>query len=134
MDFAALVLMKMDKDNKFIGEMGSYEVGEGAEYIRKFYYNSNEDKVIIHFDTNRDVEEWEFTAIYDLFDLEAFEERGYEIEEKDDEYNPTWIIKFDFEEEHSEMVEKLQEVCELIKSEIEKAMEKAEEKKEEYQE
>lgn len=132
MDFAALVLMKLDKDNKFICEMGSYEVGEGAEYIRKFYYNDDEDKVIIHFDTNRDVEEWEFTAIYDLFDLEAFEDRGYEIEEKDDEYNPTWVIKFDYEEEHSEMVEKLQEVCELIKTEIEKAIEKAQEKKEDY--
>lgn len=133
MEFAALVLMEVDKSNKFIGEMGSYEVNDGAEYVTKFYYNGDDNKVSVYFDTNKDVEEWQFTAIYDLFDLEAFEERGYKIDEKDDEYNPTWIVKFDYEEEHSDMVEKLNEVCELIKAEMEKAFEKAENKKEEYQ-
>ncbi|QGU95824.1 hypothetical protein GOM49_12620 [Clostridium bovifaecis] len=133
MEFAALVLMEVDKDNKFISEMGSYEVGEGAEYVTKFYYNADEDKVSVYFDTKKDVEEWEFTAVYDLFDLEAFEEKGYEIEEVDDEYNPTWVVKFNYEEEHSDMVEKLNEVCDLIKTEMEKAFEEAENKKEEYQ-
>ncbi|AYF53394.1 hypothetical protein G8S49_03730 [Clostridium botulinum C] len=132
MDFAALVLMEVDKDNKFIKEMGSYEVHEGAEYISKFYYNKDSKKVSIYFDTHKDVEEWEYTAIYELFNLEAFEEEGYEIEEKDDEYNPTWILKFNYIEEHSDMAQKLGEVCELIKVEIEKAFEKSEKNKEEY--
>lgn len=108
MDFAALVLMEVDKDNKFIKEMGSYEVHEGAEYISKFYYNKDSEKVSIYFDTHKDVEEWEYTAIYELFNLEAFEEEGYEIEEKDDEYNPTWILKFNYIEEHSNMAQKLE--------------------------
>lgn len=132
MDFAALVLMEVDKDNKFIREMGSYEVNDGAEYITKFYYNDEEAKVKLYFDTHKDVEEWEYTAIYDLFDVEVFENKGFEIEEKDDEYNPTWILKFDYIDDYKNMVEKLIEVCELIKVEMEKAFKKSEENKQEY--
>ncbi|GAB6148852.1 DUF6762 family protein [Clostridium novyi] len=132
MDFAALVLMEVDKDNKFIREMGSYEVNDGAEYITKFYYNDEEAKVKLYFDTHKDVEEWEYTAIYDLFDVEVFENKGFEVEEKDDEYNPTWILKFNYIDDYKNMVEKLIEVCELIKVEMEKAFKKSEENKQEY--
>lgn len=132
MDFAALVLMEVDKDNKFIKEMGSYEVHEGAEYISKFYYNNESNKVSIYFDTNKDVEDWEYTAIYELFNTEFFKNNGYEIEEKDDEYNPTWILTFDYIEEYSDMIQKLGEVCESLKSEIEKTFEKSEQNKENY--
>lgn len=132
MDFAALVLMEVDKDNKFIREMGSYEVNDGAEYITKFYYNDEEAKVKLYFDTHKDVEEWEYTSIYDLFDVEVFENKGFEVEEKDDEYNPTWILKFDYIDDYKNMVEKLIEVCELIKVEMEKAFKKSEENKQEY--
>lgn len=132
MDFAALVLMEVDKDNKFIREMGSYEVNDGAEYITKFYYNDEEAKVKLYFDTHKDVEEWEYTAIYDLFDVEVFKNKGFEVEEKDDEYNPTWILKCDYIDDYKNMVEKLIEVCELIKVEMEKAFKKSEENKQEY--
>ncbi|MCY6370959.1 DUF6762 family protein [Clostridium ganghwense] len=130
MEFSSLVLMEVDKDNKFVGELGSYDVLEGAEYVTKFFYK--EDKINLYFDTKEDVEEWQYTAIYDLFNLEAFEEKGYGIEEKDDEYNPTWIVEFDYIEEHSDMKEKLTDVCELISVEIKNAFEEAEKKKEEY--
>ncbi|ABK62191.1 conserved protein [Clostridium novyi NT] len=124
--------MEVDKDNKFIREMGSYEVNDGAEYITKFYYNDEEAKVKLYFDTHKDVEEWEYTAIYDLFDVEVFENKGFEVEEKDDEYNPTWILKFNYIDDYKNMVEKLIEVCELIKVEMEKAFKKSEENKQEY--
>ncbi|EDS77498.1 DUF6762 family protein [Clostridium massiliodielmoense] len=132
MDFAALVLMEVDKDNKFIREMGSYEVNDGAEYVTKFYYNNEDSKVKVYFDTHKDVEEWEYTALYDLFDVKVFEDKGYKVEEKDDEYNPTWVLKFNYMDDYKSMVEKLGETCELIKSEMEKAFKKSKENKEEY--
>ena len=72
--------MEVDKDNKFLSEMGSYEVGEGREFVTKFFYK--EGKINLYFDTGRDVEEWEFDAIYDLIDAKSFEEKGYKIEDK----------------------------------------------------
>ena len=93
MDYSSLILMEKDKETGFVvKEIGSYNVSEGAEYIKSFYVL--DDKVYIKFDTNKDVEEWEYSAIYDVFNAELFENEGFEIEEVDDEYNPTFLINF----------------------------------------
>ncbi|MBL4936661.1 hypothetical protein JK636_12935 [Clostridium sp. YIM B02515] len=131
MEFSSLVLMERDKETNFlIKELGSYEVSEGALYVTKFYYDG--DKVNMFFDTNRDVEEWEYSAIYDLFNLDAFEEAGFIIEEVDNEYNPTWLLKFDYMEEYKDMGEKINTACELIEDEMESVFEAIKAKEDNY--
>lgn len=131
MDFSSLVLMEKDKETKLIKrELGSYEVGEGAEYITKMFYDG--DNVNVYFDTNIDVEEWEYTAIFDLFNLEEFEKIGYDIEEIDDEYNPTWLTKFDYSNDHEIMVNNLNKLCIVIKSCMKKVFEDIKGKEKEY--
>lgn len=133
LNFSSLVLMEKDmKNNHLIREIGSFEVPDGAAYVTKFYYDG--EKVNMFFDTNKDVEEWEFYAIYDLFDGSAFEENGFILEEAEDEYNPTWVIKFDYIEEHNEMEKKIQLACEIIEEEMEKVFEAIKDKEEEYKE
>ncbi|SMC25842.1 hypothetical protein SAMN02745134_02597 [Clostridium acidisoli DSM 12555] len=113
MNFSSLVLMEKDKENNaFIREIGSYEVTDGAEYITKMYYDG--EVVNIFFDTNKDVEEWEYSAIFDLFNYDLFLEKGYKVEDVDDEYNPTWKLTFDFSEDHEIMSNKIKEVCNII--------------------
>ena len=72
--------------------------------------------------------------MYDIFDVEAFETLGYDIEEVDDEFNPTWMISFPFDEEHEEVRAILNELCTLIKDNIEKVFENIQDKKAEYEE
>ncbi|WP_010239146.1 DUF6762 family protein [Clostridium arbusti] len=132
MNFSSLVLMEKDKDNKvFTKELGSYKVNEGAEYITKMYYDG--EKVNVFFDTKKDVEEWEYTAIFDCFDYEAFAGKGYIIEDVDDEYNPTWVVKFDLISEHEDMEEKLDELCNIISEKIYEVFQAIDGKKESYQ-
>lgn len=132
MNFSSLVLMEKDKENNlFLRELGSYEVNDGAEYITKMYYDG--EKVNVYFDTNKDVEEWEYTALFDLFDDEAFENEGYEIEEVEDEYNPTWKVTFPYIEEHMAMQEKLNSLCDLILSEVNGSFEAIKDKKDLYE-
>lgn len=131
MDFSSLVLMKKDKETGFITkELGSFEVNEGALYVKKLFVLDNE--VNLYFDTNKDVEEWEYSAIYDLFNIKRFEEEGFIIEEELDEYNPTFILKFPYKEEHLEMKDVLDKAVELINEEMEKVFLAIEGKKEEY--
>lgn len=133
MDFSALVLMEKDKDTgHLIKEIGSYAVNEGAVYVNKLYVIDGE--VNLYFQVNKDVEDWEYSAVYDLFDVEAFESLGYDIEEVDDEFNPTWMISFPFDEEHEEVRAILNELCTLIKDNIEKVFENIQDKKAEYEE
>ena len=131
MDFSSLVLMEKDNETGFIKkELGSFEVSQGAIYVKKLYML--DDIVYIYFDTNKDVEEWEYSAIYDLFNDDIFEEKGYEIEEDLDEYNPTYIIKFKYVDDYSLIKEKIQECVSLIESEMNNVFESIKGKEEEY--
>jgi len=131
MEFSSLVLMEREKDtNFFVRELGSYQVDEGAEYITKLYFDG--EMINLYFDTKEDVEEWQYTAIFDVFNEEAFTSKGYNIDTVDDEYNPTWLIKFNYSDEHSEVEDSLKELCNLIKEEMEAAFKNIEGKEEEY--
>lgn len=133
MDFSSLVLMEKDKETGFIKkELGSFEVNEGALYVKKLFVL--DDIVNLYFDTNKNVEEWEYSAIYDLFNVEPFEEKGYEITEDLDEYNPTYIINFKYEDDYEVMKEKINECLSLITSEIETVFEAIKGKEAEYAE
>ncbi len=110
MDFSSLVIMEKEKDtNLFLRELGSYEVGDGGSYVRKLF--CIDGTVSLYFDTDKDVEEWEYSAIFDLFDTKAFIEKGYEIKDKDEEYNPTWVISFPYDEKKEVMSHKINEIC-----------------------
>ena len=131
MQFSSLVLMEIDKEtNQFIKEIGSYETSEGAEFVTKLNYAG--ELINLTFDTQIDVEEWQFSAIYDYFNEDIFRSKGYIIEIVDDEYNPTWLVKFKYSDEHMVVREALIEICELIKQELKQVFIKIEGKEEEY--
>ena len=131
MDFSSLVLMEKDKETGYITkELGSFEVNEGALFVRKLFVL--DDEVNLYFDTNKDVEEWEYSAIYDLFNEDRFVEEGFSIEDDLDEYNPTFILKFKYEEEYNDMKELITKAVNLIQEEMNTVFEKIEGKEEDY--
>ena len=120
MDYSSLILMERDNETGFVTkELGSFKVSEGAEHIKGFYVKG--DTVYIKFDTNKDVEEWEYSAIYDVFDMNLFESEGFKIEEVEDEYNPTFLINFEYKDDHDYINDKLSLAIELIEEAMEKA-------------
>jgi hypothetical protein len=133
MEFSSLVLIEKDKETGFIKkELGSFEVNDGAVFVKKLYVL--DEFVYLYFDTNKDVEEWEYSAIYDLFNTEAFIEKGYEIEEDDEEYNPTFIIKFEYKDDYDLIKEKIQQVVSIIEKEMNSVFEAIQGKEAEYAE
>lgn len=133
MDFSSLVLMERENETGFVKkELGSYKVSEGALFIKKLYMIDG--VVNVFFDTNKDVEEWEYSAIYDLFNVDCFKEKGYEIIEELEEYNPSFILKFDYVDDHNVMQEKISEVVDLIDQSMNKVFKDIEGKEEEYKE
>ena len=69
-----------------------------------------------------------------FFDKEAFESLNYVIEEIDDEYNPTWVVYFEFNEEHEKTRDVLNEICNLIDEKMKKVFEDIKGKEKEYTE
>ncbi|CDM69353.1 hypothetical protein CM240_2210 [Clostridium bornimense] len=112
MEFSSLVLIERDSEGKFLKEYDSFNAEEGAEYITKFY--TDRSNIYIVFDTNSDVEDWEFTGIFDLFDRESFTEAGYTINDIEEEYNPTFEVIIPFEDDYDYINDKLQDVSRKI--------------------
>lgn len=131
MDFSSLVLMEKDRETGFISkDLGSFQVSEGALFVKKLYVI--DEIVNLYFDTNKDVEEWEYSAIYDVFNYEAFSKEEFDIEDMLDEYNPTFLIKFKYVDDYGFMKERLTRCVELIEDTLEEAFNDIEGKKEEY--
>ena len=131
MDFSSLVLMEKDKDTGFITkELGSFQVSEGALYVKKLFVVN--EVVNLYFDTNKDVEEWEYAAIYDVFNYDAFIKEEFEIEDVLDEYNPTFLIKFEYVDDYEVMKERITRCVELIEDSMENAFKDIVGKEEEY--
>lgn len=131
MDFSSLVLIEKEQGTGLIKkELGSYVVNSGAVYVKKLYCIGEE--VNLYFDTNKDVEDWEFNAIFDYFNTEEFEKSGYTIEECEDEYNPTWMVKFKYEDDYAKMKEIINDICAIIEECMNKALEDIKELEDEY--
>lgn len=131
MDFSSLVLMEKDKDTGFIiKELGSFQVSEGALYVKKLFVVN--EVVNLYFDTNKDVEEWEYSAIYDVFNYDAFIKEEFETEDVLDEYNPTFLIKFEYVDDYEVMKERTTRCVELIEDSMENAFKDIVGKEEEY--
>ena len=131
MDFSSLVLMEKDKDTGFITkELGSFQVSEGALYVKKLFVVN--EVVNLYFDTNKNVEEWEYSAIYDVFNYDAFIKEEFEIEDVLDEYNPTFLIKFEYVDDYEVMKERITRCVELIEDSMENAFKDIVGKEEEY--
>ncbi len=131
MEFASLVLMEINpEDKRFIKEMGSYEIEEGSSYITRLYYDGKD--VFIHFGISQEVEDWEFSAIFDLFKKEDFQEKGFYIEDMDEDYNPAWVITFPYLEDREELEERLNEAGSIIEEKINEVLKDIAGKEEEY--
>lgn len=131
MDFSSLVIMQKDKETGYlIKELGSYQAGDGAKYVTKLHETDGD--VILYFDTNRDVSEWEYSAIYDLLDYDLFRNSSLDIEDVDDEYNPSWKVILKYKDEHNEMKEDLDKVCSIIEEAMDKVFNDIQGKEEEY--
>ena len=133
MDFSSLVLMEKDKETGYIKkELGSFQVGESARYVKKLFTVDN--TINLYFDTDKDVSEWEYSAIYDLFNEEVFVKAGYDIEMYEEEYNPTYIVKTSYVDDYEKIKEKLNEILILIEQEMENVFKAIEGKESEYNE
>jgi hypothetical protein len=131
MDFSSLVLMEKDKETGFITkELGSFQVSEGALYVKKLFVLNG--IVNLYFDTNKDVEEWEYSAIYDVFNYDSFIKEEFEIEDLLDEYNPTFLIKFNYVDDYELIKERISKCVDLIEESMENAFKDIEGKEEEY--
>ena len=137
MENTSVILMEKDKESGFlVKEIESYTI-ENGELIKGIYLIEDNDEkkvVVMRLATDRDVEDWEYAAIYDYYDDEVLEKEVLTVSDVEDCYNPTWEVTLKFDHNQVSMEHKLTSIVELHNNELNRVYEEIKNKKEEYTE
>lgn len=133
-DTLIVIMLKNSSTGFFENEIDSYNLGVNENLVVNAYAveENNSYKIHLKISIDRDVEDWEFNAIYDYYDDEAIKKLVSIISEVDDCYNPTWEVVFDFIDSHEKMEQKLNDILKCHKNEILDVYEAIKDKKDEY--
>ena len=118
-----LILMMKEKETGFLVEtIGSYEIHNNMEYIDKIYAMQDGDLYYIYLTlTTKEIEEdWKYSGIFDLYNEAIFSDRICEIEELSGDYNPKWILKIEYSDDHVRTEQLLNEVLNIHVAEVER--------------
>jgi len=136
MEETVIVIMLKDKETGFLDrELGSYKIESNENMIYNTFASEKEDgtyEVTMKLTCDRDVEDWEFEAIYDYYDSETLMPAVTSIIEEEDCFNPTWSVTFDFIENVEEMESKISYVLNLHVQELNSVYEAIADKRDEY--
>ena len=135
MDETFIVIMLRDKETGFLEkELGCYAVDDEDGLICNAYASEEEDGLYVYLKltTGRNVEDWEYDAIFDYYDPETVMAEAESVTEEDGGYNPVWVVKFKFNDDTELMEEKIKKLLELHKKELVSVYETIADKKEEY--
>ncbi len=136
MEETVIVIMLKDKETGFLDkELGSYKIEGNENLIYNTFAEEKQDgsyEVVMKITCDKDVEDWEFDAIYDYYDSGTLMPLITSIEEEEDCYNPTWSIKFDFIDNIEEMENHISQIIELHEKELESVYEAIADKRDDY--
>ena len=135
MDETFIVIMLKDKETGFLDkELGCYAVDDEDNLIYNTYAVEEEGGIYVclKLTTGRDVEDWEYDAVFDYYDPETVMAEADSVTEEDGGYNHVWIVKFKFIDDTELMEDKIKRLLELHKKELVSVYETIADKKEEY--
>lgn len=132
-----MVLMLMEKDREtglLSREIGSYTITEHGNLVSGIYlmHEDQRNMVYLRLTTDRDVEDWEYSAIFDYYDTDAMKEMVLSIEELDD-YNPVWEVSFPWVDSQEAMENLLAKILEKHRNLLDAVYNAIQDKKAEYE-
>ncbi|MEA4973231.1 hypothetical protein SDC9_95493 [bioreactor metagenome] len=136
-DDTFIVIMLKDNGTGFLEkELGSYAVDDRYGLIYNTYAAEQNGQLYVYMKLScgRDVEDWEYDAIFDYYDSQTVMSAAISVKEEDGEYNPMWVVKFAFEEDINKMEEHIEKLLALHKKELDSVYETIADKRDEYSE
>lgn len=121
MEETVLVIMLRDPVTGFLEkELGSFDVGEDDNLIYNAYAQETPNGIVVYLKltVDREVEDWEFSAIYDYYDETPLTTVTSSFCEVEDAYNPTWEVSLPYTENSTVMEEQIKKILELHKQEL----------------
>ncbi|MGN0135575.1 DUF6762 family protein [Anaerotignum sp.] len=133
MEETVIVIMLKDAETGFLEkELGAYSLSENSELIFNIYAEGEEDQVVMRLTCERELQDWEYDAVYDYYDTETVGALVDSIEEEDGHYDPVWVVTFPFTKEQDAMEEKLTTILNAHKEELLSVYEAIKDKEDDY--
>lgn len=135
MEDTVIVIMLKNPETGFLeSEIGSYKIADDDELIYNIFAVEENGSVKTHIKLtiDKEIEDWEYPAIFDYYDTEVFEAIGVSAQEDDNGYDPMWEIVFDFDDNIAVMEERISNILKMHKSELSDVYEAIKDLKEEY--
>lgn len=133
MEETVIVIMLKDEETGFLEkELGAYSISENGELIFNIYAEGEEKKVVMRLTCERELQDWEYDAVYDYYDTETVGALVDSIEEEDGHYDPVWVVTFPFAEEQDVMEQKLTDILDAHKEELLSVYEAIKDKEDDY--
>ncbi len=135
MESFALMLMQKNKETGEIEkEIGSYTVSNNLDLISGIYMTCEDGKNIVHLkiSTEKDVKDWEFSAVLDYYDDEVLSGLALCVKEIEDAYNPTWEVDFEFVDSQGGMQSKIEAILDKHRQELDEVYAEIKDKEDEY--
>lgn len=133
MEETVIVIMLKDAETGFLEkELGAYSISENGELIFNIYAEGEEKKVVMRLTCERELQDWEYDAVYDYYDTETVGAWVDSIEEEDGHYDPVWVVTFPFAEEQDVMEQKLTDILDAHKEELFSVYEAIKDKEDDY--
>ena len=129
------VIMLKNKETGFLEkELGSLNINKNDEYIVNLFVLKEDDgeKLHLRISTDRDVEDWEYGAIFDNYNYDSYCDNVIEIDEIDNDYNPVWEIVIDYDDNLSVVEERVAEILDIHSNELKRVYEEIKDKESEY--
>ncbi|MBF8984479.1 hypothetical protein IZY60_13115 [Lutibacter sp. B2] len=130
-----IMLMEKNKDSGILEkEIENYTISNHGNLIENIYMIHEEEKdlVYVKITTDKDVEDWEFSAILDYYDEDALKDVALSCKEIEETYNPTWEVVVEFIPIQDEMQKKLEDLLNKHKQQLDEVYDTIKDKKEEY--
>lgn len=135
MEETVIVIMLKDAETGFLEkELGAYSISENGELIFNIYAEGEEKKVVLRLTCEKELQDWEYDAVYDYYDTETVGALVDSIEEEDGHYDPVWVVTFPFAEEQDVMEQKLTDILDAHKEELLSVYEAIKDKEDDYRE
>ena len=135
MDETVIVIMLKDAETGFLEkELGAYSLPENSGLIFNVYAEGEENTVVLRLTCDKELQDWEYDAVYDYYDPETVGALVDSIEEEDGHFDPVWVVRFPFAEEQDVMEEKLADILQAHQEELLSVYEAIKDKEDDYRE
>lgn len=135
MEDTVIVIMLKNKETGFLEkELGSYSLTQDVSTVYNIYAEESGEgkKVILRLSCDKEIEDWEYDAIFDYYDSEPLTAMVESAREEDGHYNPVWVVQFPFSDAYGEMENKISHILEIHKRELLSVYDAIADKKDDY--